>query len=161
MKKKIKCPYCGEKILADARKCKHCGEWLYDEENDNNESYENEDSSNSSPLVWKLLIAIIIVIIAYFTMPSEQEQREKVNERLCVLVRKDIKKIVNQEDLFTQFVGNGIMQDKKIVSGIAREKYEILIDNYKICSIITIKEKDTGDSHLCGFAAFGVVLVRI
>ena len=22
------CPYCGEEILAGAKKCKHCGEWL-------------------------------------------------------------------------------------------------------------------------------------
>ena len=22
------CPYCGEKILPTAKKCKHCGEWL-------------------------------------------------------------------------------------------------------------------------------------
>lgn len=22
------CPYCGEVILASAKKCKHCGEWL-------------------------------------------------------------------------------------------------------------------------------------
>lgn len=25
------CPYCGEEILANAKKCKHCGEWLVDE----------------------------------------------------------------------------------------------------------------------------------
>ena len=31
MEKKKRCPYCGEKIMADARKCKHCGEWLNDE----------------------------------------------------------------------------------------------------------------------------------
>lgn len=28
---KKRCPYCGEEILAVAKKCKHCGEWLPDE----------------------------------------------------------------------------------------------------------------------------------
>lgn len=26
-----RCPYCGEEILAIAKKCKHCGEWLQTE----------------------------------------------------------------------------------------------------------------------------------
>lgn len=29
---KKRCPYCGEEILAVAKKCKHCGEWLDKEE---------------------------------------------------------------------------------------------------------------------------------
>lgn len=28
MEKTKKCPYCGEEILAIAKKCKHCNEWL-------------------------------------------------------------------------------------------------------------------------------------
>ena len=28
---KKRCPYCGEEILAIAKKCKHCGEWLHEE----------------------------------------------------------------------------------------------------------------------------------
>jgi len=28
MPEEIKCPFCAEKIQADAKKCKHCGEWL-------------------------------------------------------------------------------------------------------------------------------------
>lgn len=28
MEKTKKCPYCGEEILAIAKKCKHCSEWL-------------------------------------------------------------------------------------------------------------------------------------
>lgn len=31
MEKTRTCPYCGEEIMADAKKCRHCGEWLNDE----------------------------------------------------------------------------------------------------------------------------------
>lgn len=39
---KKNCPYCGEEILAVARKCKHCGEWL-EEDDDDEEEVEIEE----------------------------------------------------------------------------------------------------------------------
>jgi len=40
---KMKCPYCGEEILATAKKCKHCGEWL----DDSDDEIENEIEANT------------------------------------------------------------------------------------------------------------------
>ena len=37
-----RCPYCGEEILAVAKKCKHCGEWL-DEYNQNSQQKGTTD----------------------------------------------------------------------------------------------------------------------
>ena len=46
------CPYCSEEILATAKKCKHCGEWL--EESDKvKESKPYEKGSDKSRAVAK------------------------------------------------------------------------------------------------------------
>ena len=45
---KIKCPYCGEEIMAAAKKCKHCGEWL-DNSHRNNQCMTTATQVNTNP----------------------------------------------------------------------------------------------------------------
>lgn len=37
-----KCPYCGEEILIVAKKCKHCGEWLDNQEEEQEEQHKTQ-----------------------------------------------------------------------------------------------------------------------
>jgi hypothetical protein len=60
-----RCPYCNEEIKTNAKKCKHCWEWLNDDI-PNEREYKNKtnDSLNNSRLSsWKEEILIRIIIL--------------------------------------------------------------------------------------------------
>lgn len=57
------CPYCGEEIMAGARKCKHCGEWLDD--------VITNAPSNSQPAIGTRPVTVM-------TRPSEQSVNQPI-----------------------------------------------------------------------------------
>ena len=66
---KKECPYCGEEIPASAVKCKHCGEWVedYNDEEDT-DSDETGKSGDTLRKVFNWLLNLII-FITFFTIP--------------------------------------------------------------------------------------------
>ena len=73
---KMKCPYCGDEILATAKKCKHCGECLDDSHKDaevleeNKESFSTNEDEDKKPSIGlrifgRLLGTAVIFLIAF------------------------------------------------------------------------------------------------
>lgn len=61
-----KCPFCAEEIAVDARKCKHCGEYLDPELKREREESGSGDGKGKKPwlIVAWLLVVLLIIIIA-------------------------------------------------------------------------------------------------
>lgn len=99
--KKIKrCPYCGEEILAIAKKCKHCGEWLEKETTEDTYSQDvpHEESSidadktkQKKKLPWKNILKCmgIIAVAALLFLAKNARYVGKVARIASHEIRQD------------------------------------------------------------------------
>ncbi|MBO4429722.1 MAG: sel1 repeat family protein [Bacteroidaceae bacterium] len=82
MKEKKLCPYCGEEIMAVARKCKHCGKWLDKKDEHVVLTIEPQRVPKKEGGIKKWHIAVFIIILAvfvgvYFVMSNHQSEPDK------------------------------------------------------------------------------------
>ena len=77
MEEKKLCPYCGEEILAVAKKCKHCGEWLDKKENveKRTEPQYTPEKKNTSKKWWVAILIILAILIGMFVVVSNHQDK--------------------------------------------------------------------------------------
>lgn len=75
MEEKKLCPYCGEEILAVAKKCKHCGEWLDKKENVETriEPQYIPEKKQAFKKWWIAVLIILAVVIGLFVVLSKHQ----------------------------------------------------------------------------------------
>ena len=69
MKETKKCPFCGGEILAVAKKCKHCKQFIEKKENKADEITKDIDTSSNTPAIKdkknQMIVAITIVAFIF------------------------------------------------------------------------------------------------
>ena len=77
MEEKKLCPYCGEEILAVAKKCKHCGEWLDKEENVETriEPQYIPERNRAFKKWWIVILVILAIVIGLFIVVSTNQSK--------------------------------------------------------------------------------------
>ena len=91
-----RCPYCDEEIMSNAKKCKHCGEWLVKppKTTEVQQKQKKDEEFTNAQIGFSALIVIILALlpigillfIAHATVPSESDHYDKVMDdvRTCV-----------------------------------------------------------------------------
>lgn len=90
--KRISCPFCSEKILADAKKCRFCGEWMHKKDINVTEVKTKKRNSKLLILIVIFIIGTIYYLIRYYntinnspTLNDEEGLRQTVNRQYLLL----------------------------------------------------------------------------
>ena len=142
MEEKKLCPYCGEEILAVAKKCKHCGEWL-----DKKENVESRIEPQYIPekkmafKKWWIAILIILAIVLGLFAVIFNHQNKPGKEALVEKADPVINFAEPDEEDNESYQNKDEVRDQSAPKVIAAPKTdETVIENYDTEDLLSLGE---------------------
>ena len=169
------CPYCGEEIFAIAKKCKHCGEWLEEQENiltdeeieriaeeAANEAIasmeEIEAKRNKISIIINAVVIVFIGVLLLLTVPDEQQHIAKVNEyadKTSSLFIRELKQIASENKPALYSVSELIPEEA--CKQIRKEMRRSVLGSFKYTNCLLFSVGDIG-SQTTQIGVFGLVI---
>lgn len=90
---RISCPYCSEKIVASAKKCRFCGEWIVKEET----TQTVEKKAIHLPKFVKIILIILVFLVVISLIPSKSNNTQPENNTAAVGDETSLRNFINEQ----------------------------------------------------------------
>ncbi len=144
MEEKKLCPYCGEEILAVAKKCKHCGEWLDKKENVETriESQYILEKKTAFKKWWIAILIILAIVLGLFVVVSNHQDK---SDNLALVEKAD--PVINfaepaEEEDKTVFQNNDDARTQSVPKDmVAPQTNGTIAENYDTEVLLSLGER--------------------
>lgn len=145
MEEKKRCPYCGEEILAVAKKCKHCGEWLDKKENVEiriEAKHVPEKKTASFKKWWIVILLILVIAIGLFVVLSNHQSKP---DKLAMAEKAD--PVINfaepdeEEDKAIRINNNDARTQSAPKVIVAPKTEEVTMEDYDTEELLSLGER--------------------
>lgn len=139
---KKKCPYCGEEIMADAKKFRHCGEWLDKTTIDNVEqpTATKKEAPKSKKITWIIaggVVIILAVVVGILILSIEKSGSDNTANNNSAPVQENVSGIPRERQIADYLItlmknkGYAISSDASFteisnISGIDAKSFSII-----------------------------------